>query len=134
MVSAPGPRDRPRDGQAIPRDHEYKMTVLLASRAAEELVFGEVSTGARDDLQRASHIACAMVACCGMDKKLGRTAHEAEHGNFLGQSGEGGGRRFSEDTARESDLAVRELVEAANARARHPAAAPRLSSAWPRFC
>ena len=96
---------------------EDKMTVLLAGRAAEELVFGEVSTGASDDLQRVADIARAMVTRYGMDKKLGHTAYETEHGNFLGQSIEGGGRRFSEDTAREIDLAVRGLVEAAYARA-----------------
>jgi cell division protease FtsH len=96
---------------------EDKMTVLLAGRAAKELVFGEVSTGASDDLQRASDIARAMVTRYGMDKKLGHTAYETEHGSFLGQPVEGSGRRFSEDTAREIDLAVRELVEAAYARA-----------------
>jgi cell division protease FtsH len=96
---------------------EDKMTVLLAGRAAEELVFGEVSTGASDDLQRVADIARAMVTRYGMDKKLGHTAYETEHGNFLGQPVEGGGRRFSEDTAREIDLSVRELVEAAYARA-----------------
>jgi len=96
---------------------EDKMTVLLAGRAAEELVFGEVSTGASDDLQRAADIARAMVTRYGMDKKLGHTAYETEHGNFLGQPIEGGGRRFSEDTAREIDLAVRNLIEAAYARA-----------------
>jgi cell division protease FtsH len=96
---------------------EDKMTVLLAGRAAEELAFGEVSTGASDDLQRAAEIARAMVTRYGMDKKLGHTAYETEHGNFLGQPLEGGGRRFSEDTAREIDLAVRELIETAYARA-----------------
>jgi cell division protease FtsH len=96
---------------------EDKMTVLLAGRTAEELVFGEVSTGASDDLQRAADIARAMVTRYGMDKKLGHTAYDTEHGNFLGQPIEGGGRRFSEDTAREIDLAVRDLIEAAYARA-----------------
>jgi cell division protease FtsH len=96
---------------------EDKMTVLLAGRAAEELVFGEVSTGASDDLQRVADIARAMVTRYGMDKKLGHTAYETEHGNFLGQPVEGGGRRFSEDTAREVDISVREHVEGAYARA-----------------
>jgi cell division protease FtsH len=96
---------------------EDKMTVLLAGRAAEELVFNEVSTGASDDLQRVADIARAMVARYGMDRKLGHTAYEAEHDNFLGQPIEGEGRRFSEETAREIDLAARELVEAAYARA-----------------
>jgi cell division protease FtsH len=96
---------------------ENKMTVLLAGRAAEELVFGEVSTGASDDLQRVADIARAMVTRYGMDEKLGHTAYETEHGNFLGQPVEGGGRRFSEDTAREIDLAVRERVEGAHGRA-----------------
>jgi hypothetical protein len=89
-----------------------------------------VSTGASDDLQRVADIARAMVTRYGMDKKLGHTAYETEHGNFLGQPIEGGGRRFSEDTAREIDLAVRDLIEAAYARARYPAPAPRRHRAF----
>jgi cell division protease FtsH len=97
---------------------EDKMTVLLAGRAAEDIFIGEISTGAGDDLIRATDIARSMVARYGMDDKLGQAVYETERGNFLGQPIEGGGRRFSEDTAREIDLAVKALVDDAFARAK----------------
>ena len=90
---------------------ENKMAVLLGGRAAEELVFDEISTGASDDLQKVTDIARSMVTRYGMDEKLGQAAYETERGNFLGQPAEGGGRRFSQDTAREIDVAVRERIE-----------------------
>ncbi len=96
---------------------ENKMAVLLGGRAAEELVFGEISTGAADDLIRVTDIARSMVTRYGMDPTLGQAAYETERGSFLGLPSEGGGRRFSEDTAREIDLAVRERVERAYQRA-----------------
>jgi cell division protease FtsH len=92
---------------------EHKMAVLLGGRAAEELVFGEISTGAADDLQKVTEIARSMVTRYGMDDKLGQAAYETERGTFLGQPIEGGGRRFSDDTAREIDLAVRARIDAA---------------------
>ena len=52
-----------------------------------------------------------MVTRYGMDEKLGQAAYETERGNFLGQPAEGGGRRFSQETAREIDIAVRERIE-----------------------
>ncbi len=97
---------------------EDKMAVLLAGRAAESLVFTEISTGAADDLQRATDIARSMVTRYGMDGKLGQAAYETERGTFLGQPIEGGGRRFSEETAREIDVAVRGLVDHAFERAK----------------
>jgi cell division protease FtsH len=90
---------------------ENKMTVLLGGRAAEQLVFGEISTGAADDLMKVTEIARSMVTRYGMDTTLGQTALETERGTFLGQPVEGGGRRFSEETAREIDVAVRERIE-----------------------
>jgi cell division protease FtsH len=90
---------------------ENKMTVLLGGRAAEQLVFGEISTGAADDLMKVTEIARSMVARYGMDPALGQAAYETERGSFLGQPIEGGGRRFSDDTAREIDVAVRERID-----------------------
>ena len=90
---------------------ENKMTVLLGGRAAEQLVFGEISTGAADDLMKVTEIARGMVARYGMDPALGQAAYETERGSFLGQPIEGGGRRFSEATAREIDVAVRERID-----------------------
>ncbi len=90
---------------------EIKMTVLLGGRAAEQLVFGEISTGAADDLVKATDIARSMVTRYGMDDKLGQVALETQPGPYLGMPIEGGGRRFSEDTAREIDVAVRERID-----------------------
>ncbi len=90
---------------------DNKMAVLLGGRAAEDLVFGEISTGASDDLQKVTEIARSMVTRYGMDEKLGLAAYETERGTFLGQPIEGGGRRFSQETAREIDIAVRERID-----------------------
>jgi cell division protease FtsH len=90
---------------------ENKMTVLLGGRAAEQLVFGEISTGAADDLVKATDIARSMVTRYGMDDKLGQVALETQRGPYLGLPIEGGGRRFSEDTAREIDVGVRERID-----------------------
>ena len=90
---------------------ENKMCVLLGGRAAEQLVFGEISTGAADDLMKATDIARSMVTRYGMDETLGQAALETPRGPYLGMPLEGGGRRFSEDTAREIDVAVRERID-----------------------
>jgi cell division protease FtsH len=90
---------------------ENKMCVLLGGRAAEQLVFGEISTGASDDLVKATDIARSMVTRYGMDEKLGQAALETQRGAYLGVPSEGGGRRFSDDTAREIDVAVRERID-----------------------
>ena len=90
---------------------ENKMCVLLGGRAAEQLVFGEISTGAADDLVRVTDIARSMVTRYGMEDKLGQAALETERGTFLGLPSEGGGRRYSEATAREIDIAVRERID-----------------------
>jgi cell division protease FtsH len=90
---------------------ENKMAVLLGGRGAEQLVFGEISTGASDDLMKVTDIARSMVTRYGMDGTLGQVTYETERGNFLGMPAEGGGRRFSEETAREIDIAVRERIE-----------------------
>ncbi|HEX6142223.1 MAG TPA: ATP-dependent zinc metalloprotease FtsH [Geminicoccaceae bacterium] len=92
---------------------EQKMMVLLGGRAAEDLIFGEISTGAADDLVRVTDIARSMVTRYGMDEQLGQAALETERGNYLGLPAEGGGRRYSEDTAREIDLAVKRRIDRA---------------------
>ncbi len=98
---------------------EGKLTVLLAGRAAEELSFGHLSTGAADDLARATDIARNMVTRYAMVPELGHSTYDEEPGAFLGRAAPGlGGRLYSEATAREIDCAVRELVDAAFARAR----------------
>jgi cell division protease FtsH len=96
-----------------------KMTVLLGGRAAESIVFGETSTGAADDLAKATNIARSMVTRYGMDDKLGMVSLESERSTFLQMPGEYAAthRDFSEETAREVDCAVRDLVTQAFERA-----------------
>jgi cell division protease FtsH len=98
---------------------ESKMAVLLGGRAAEHLVFGQFSTGASDDLAKATDIARAMVTRYGMDPGLGHVRYEEEPARTLGPwAALGAGRRdYSEATARQIDKAVRGLVDAAFARA-----------------
>ena len=96
-----------------------KMTVLLGGRAAESIVFGETSTGAADDLAKATNIARSMVTRYGMDDNLGMVSLESERSTFLQMPGEylATRRDFSEQTAREVDCAVRDLVTQAFERA-----------------
>jgi cell division protease FtsH len=101
---------------------EDKMAVLLGGRAAESLVFDELSTGAADDLSKATDIARGMVTRYGMVDSLGQVTYETDPAPFLqpqnGVPQFGQVRRYSEETAREIDCAVRELVDAAYARGR----------------
>ena len=92
-------------------DLENRLAVLLGGRAAEMLVFNEASTGATDDLNKATDIARNMVARFGMDDKLGLVTYETPRQTFLGENAFAhfAEREFSEDTAREIDRAVREL-------------------------
>ncbi|WP_209427018.1 ATP-dependent zinc metalloprotease FtsH [Pararhodobacter sp. SW119] len=97
---------------------ENRMVMLLAGRAAEEIRFNEVSTGAADDLVRATDIARQIVTRFGMHEDLGQAVLEPERGGFLGDDRTHfSPRDHSEATAREVDLAVRGLLDAAYARA-----------------
>jgi len=98
---------------------ENKMAVLLGGRAAEILIFGNLSTGAADDLNKATDIAHAIVTRYGMDETLGEMTYESDAPTFL-ESPAGlypERRRHSEATAREIDCAVRALVHTAFTRA-----------------
>jgi cell division protease FtsH len=92
-----------------------KMAVLLGGRAAETLVFKDISTGALDDLDKATEIARNMVTRFGMSKELGQMAYESRRTTFLGNSAFGDTvyRDYSEQTAREIDCAVRDLLQRA---------------------
>ena len=96
---------------------ENKMAVLLGGRAAEEVCFGHLSTGAADDLVKVSNIARGMVMRYGMVESLGPLAYEEERAPFLGDVQVPGPREYSEQTAREIDVAVRSIVEAAHDKA-----------------
>lgn len=100
------------------KELENKMAVLLGGRAAEKVVFDEISTGASDDLGRATDIARAMVLRYGMSDALGQVVYDREQMAFL-QSGfpVPQGRDYSEETAYKIDQAVRSLLDMALERA-----------------
>ena len=86
---------------------------LLGGRAAEELVLGDVSTGASSDLQRATAIARKMVGTYGMSDKLGNVAFDAGSDEvFIGKS-MGHTRPYSEQTAAEMDGEIRAMIDSA---------------------
>src|SRR5258708_15395089 len=94
---------------------ENKMSVLLGGRGAEQLIFGEISTGASDDIQKVTNIARSMVTRYGMIESLGNITYEGDNAGFLGGPAPQGWheRTYSETTAREIDQAVKSLVDAA---------------------
>ncbi|KAF0096555.1 MAG: cell division protease FtsH [Rhodospirillaceae bacterium] len=95
-----------------------KMVVLLGGRAAEQVVFGEISTGAANDLARVTDIASAMVLRYGMSDALGNVAYDRDRSPFLqGIPSIPEPRAYGEDTARAVDSAVHALVEAGFTRA-----------------
>ena len=91
------------------------MAVLLGGRAAEVVVFGQLSTGASDDHAKVTDIARSMVTRFGMVEKLGQVTFEEAPQSFLGTPPPSYGqeRKYSEETAREIDTAVRDIVEQA---------------------
>jgi len=100
-------------------DLENRMAVLMGGRAAEELVYDEISTGAADDLDRVTEIARQMVVRFGMVPGFGQVVYEQSRNVFLGDTPVAtGAKSYSEDTAREIDVAVRRLVDHAYARAK----------------
>lgn len=105
---------------------ENKMAVLLGGRASEHLVFGHLSTGAADDLAKATDIARSMAMRYGMEAKLGHVSYEGEGARFL-DIPQGMSRRhdFSEEVAREIDRAVKAILDAAFANAMRVLAAHR---------
>ena len=86
-----------------------RMVMALAGRAAEELVFGEISSGALDDLEKTTKQAYTMVAYYGLDKELGPISYY----DSSGQSEQSLYRPYSEETAHLIDKEVRQLVESA---------------------
>jgi cell division protease FtsH len=104
----------------LPTEDRYMMTrveliericVLLGGRTAEEIIFKAVSTGAQNDLEKASEIARRMVKYYGMSDKLGAVTFEPENKSaFLGY-GMGGNKEYSEETAREIDIEVKRIID-----------------------
>ena len=90
---------------------EEQIVSLLGGRAAEKLMLGDISTGASNDIERASHIARKMVTAYGMSEKLGSIAFESGHDEvFIGKS-MGHTRPYSEKTAAEMDSEIRAIID-----------------------
>ncbi len=106
---------RPTEDRFLITRQELKnrIAVLLGGRAAEILVFDEISTGASDDLDKATEIARNMVTRFGMDDALGRVTYQPQRHAFLGDAAIPGWQPhdYSEQTAREIDCAIRRIVD-----------------------
>ncbi len=97
---------------------ENRIAVLMGGRAAEQLIFdGDVSTGAADDLQRATEIALEMVTRFGMDETVGQRTYAPAPQPFLPVP-TGEHVQAAETTTREIDVAVRDLLDKGFTRAR----------------
>jgi cell division protease FtsH len=113
--------------QQQPTEDRYLMTrtelldrldVLLGGRTAEEIIFGDVSTGAQDDLQRATDLVRHMITRYGMSEALGLATFEAPRQALFLQVPTGAPREYSEDTARVIDTEIQQFLEAAHTRVR----------------
>ena len=87
-----------------------KIDVLLVERAAEEMTFGEITTGAQNDLQKATNIARSMVTMYGMNEKLGHATYN-EPGNQFLQQGILQQKEISDETAKLIDDEVRTILD-----------------------
>ncbi len=95
---------------------EDQIVALLGGRVAEKLCLGDISTGASNDIQRASHIARKMVASYGMSDKIGTVSFESGHDEvFIGRTMTQG-RSYSEAVAAQIDEEVKAMVAKAYAR------------------
>jgi cell division protease FtsH len=95
---------------------DNKMAVLLGGRAAETIIFGELSTGASDDLAKVTDIARSIVTRYGMSEELGLVSYEKNQRNLLGDTPSAPPyteRSYSEATAREIDSTVKSIVDQA---------------------
>ncbi len=111
--------------QQRPTEDRYLMTrpelrdrlaVLLGGRVAEELVFGDISTGAQNDLQRATDIARSMVAEYGMSDLLGPVTYERPRQPVFLPEGYSSGKTYSESKATEIDGEISRLVQGTHER------------------
>ena len=94
-----------------------EMVGLLGGRVAEKLILGDISTGAKNDIDRASSIARAMVMEYGMSEKIGTISYGSDNNEvFLGRD-LGRGRNFSEEIGAEIDKEVKKFIEVAYERA-----------------
>lgn len=94
-----------------------QIATLLGGRSAEEVVFGSITTGASNDLQRATDLAERMVMTYGMSKVLGPLAYQKGQSMFMGNEAPNPRRMVSEQTAEDIDREVKGIVEAAHEQA-----------------
>jgi cell division protease FtsH len=113
--------------QQLPTEDRYLMTreelldrlcVLLGGRVAEEIIFEDVSTGAQNDLQRATDIARSMVTEYGMSEKLGLVTYTKEKRPLFLDTGFAPAKEYSEETAQDIDAEVSRLMEECHQRVR----------------
>ena len=105
----------PKERQITTREQLMdQMCSLLGGRAAEELTFGQISTGAQNDLERATKQAYAMVSIFGMSEKVGNVSYY----DSTGQSGYGFTKPYLEKTAELIDKEAKELIDSAYNRAK----------------
>ncbi|MFI3315799.1 MAG: ATP-dependent zinc metalloprotease FtsH, partial [Rikenellaceae bacterium] len=104
----------PEERQITTKDQLiHEMSSLLGGRASEELTFGEISTGALNDLERTTKMAYAMIAYYGMSSKIGNMSYYDSSGN------DSFNKPYSEQTAVEIDNEVKSLIEEAYAQTKH---------------
>jgi cell division protease FtsH len=120
--------------QQQPTEDRYLMTrgellerldVLLGGRVAEEIIFGDVSTGAQDDLQRATDLVRHMITRYGMSEALGLATFEGPRQALFLQVPAGGAKEYSEETARLIDAEIHKLLEESRTRVRQTLTAKR---------
>jgi cell division protease FtsH len=96
-----------------------RLAVLLGGRVAEELVFGDVSTGAQNDLQRATDIARSMVAEYGMSDRLGLVTYESARQPMFPPEGYSPNKTYSETKATQIDEEISSVMDLAHQRVRN---------------
>ena len=113
--------------QQLPTEDRYLMTrsellariyVLLGGRVAEEMIFGDISTGAQNDLQKATEIARTMVTQFGMSECLGLVALEGSRTPMFLPVPSQGQREYSEETARMIDEEIKTVLSDAHGKVR----------------
>ncbi len=110
----------PTEDRFLMSESELKdqIATLLGGRAAEEIIFSSITTGAANDLQRATDLAERMVTTYGMSKILGPLAYEkGQQNNFLGDGMMNPRRMVSDETAKAIDEEVKDIVEKAHQQA-----------------
>jgi len=85
--------------------------ILLGGRVAEEIVFGDISTGAQNDLERSSELARNMVCTYGMSEKLGALTFGKKHASLFLGTEYGEEKNYSEETARQIDAEVKAIIQ-----------------------